>query len=1020
MLAIQLFGPPQVLLDDQPVNIERRKSRAMLYYIAANEEPVQRERLLGFFWPDLDRVSAQQSLRTTLHSLRKALGDGLVVDRDEVSLDANAQIDARMFFKNLAIIPTDIPKLVSILDLYHGPFLQDFSLPDSPEFETWQEAERERAHRLAMRALSALSRSYESNGDLASALVTLDRALLTDPLQEDIQREAIRLAYLSGDRPDAIRRYDALRRLLDDELGMPPMTETRALYDDIINDRLKPVVVARAPVVERAARAAVAGLPFVSRESELRILGETCFAGRLALIEGEPGIGKTRLAEHFLRQSGALTLTGAARELEQSMPYQPVIEALSGLQALQDWPALLSTAQTQLPPVWLEETARLAPFISAKVAGKVSAADEWRLWEGLAQFLSILSREKRILFFLDDLHWADPSTLGLLGYLIRHASGQNLGFLAATRPYLSRSALANLVSTLIRENRLVQLSLSRFTEQDVREMTRMLAGDHSEVLAEWLLRYSEGNPYILAEMVRNARQHGILTDHSVDTAALAQLPVVPQTVYSLIQSRLARLSDPARRVLDVGVALGRDFDFPIVSRASALSEEAALDGLDELLESGLVEAIDGERYRFNHSLTMEVAYREMGEARNRLVHRRIAEALESLYRRTRPFNAPALLAFHFSEGNDPQRAAPYAFQAGEAAAKLAAWKEAIAYFEQALAGTEGWPRYPILIALGKALQRAGESARAAETFRSALELARAQRRPAGVDEARLLLAASLLPQSRYAEAIKIVREVIETGLPENVPQAELWWGAALSLEGADLEGAAEHLNRAAEGARKQDRPELLAEVEFELGSVAAQRGNLPRAIEHYRLALVYSQQVDSPETYDRRALAYNNLGYHLLLMGDPTAEEYARKGMEFAKEKGLVWVQSYLHSTLGEIALARKDLDAAEHEFTAGLELSRQIALPERVAGLMANLGLVARERGQITMAILRLSTALAQAEDLGQRHLAAQIRVWLAPLLPKAEARAMLAEARAIASSGGRKRLLEEIEQAEEAIKNP
>src|SRR6185436_12160305 len=187
-------------------------------------------------------------------------------------------------------------------------------------------------------------------------------------------------------------------------------------------------------------------------------------------------------------------------------------------------------------------------------------------------------------------------------------------------------------------------------------------------------------------------------DGTLNLSALSETPVVPHSVYSLIQSRLAPLSDAARRVLDVAVAVGREFDLDIVARASGLSESAVLDALDELRAIALVTPIDaadgqhyGLRYGFDHTLTMEVAYREIGEARHRLTHRHIAEALEQLH--AHDLDAVAgLLASHFAEGNAPDRAAQYGLRAGRRAAELAAWTEAIAFYEMALAGMENGRR----------------------------------------------------------------------------------------------------------------------------------------------------------------------------------------------------------------------------------------------------------------------------------------------------------------------------------------
>jgi tetratricopeptide (TPR) repeat protein len=206
-------------------------------------------------------------------------------------------------------------------------------------------------------------------------------------------------------------------------------------------------------------------------------------------------------------------------------------------------------------------------------------------------------------------------------------------------------------------------------------------------------------------------------------------------------------------------------------------------------------------------------------------------------------------------------------------------------------------------------------------------------------------------------------------------------------------------------------------VRFELGSVMAQQGDLVRAIAYYHEAMAVADGGAPTNTSADpwRILARNNMAYHLHLLGDlASAERHIADAMTLAEERGAIALQPYLFSTAGEITLARGDLDEAERLFSAGMALAERLHIPERIAGLGANLGLVALRREEEPLAIHRLSTALARADALGTRHLAAQIRVWLAPLLPPAEARAALSEARAIAESGGRKRILEQIERLE------
>jgi tetratricopeptide (TPR) repeat protein len=285
------------------------------------------------------------------------------------------------------------------------------------------------------------------------------------------------------------------------------------------------------------------------------------------------------------------------------------------------------------------------------------------------------------------------------------------------------------------------------------------------------------------------------------------------------------------------------------------------------------------------------------------------------------------------------------------------------------------------------------------------------------EAAQLALAQSLLPQARFAEAIALARQVRGSSQLGNVVHAELMWGTALSLEGADLTGAAEHLRIAESICAAQADPASLVHAKFELGGVTAQQGDLQQAIALYREALDIADAAESEAVLPWRILAYNNLAYHLHLIGDPAADRYAHAGLALAQEKGVLYTQTYLMSTLGEIALATSDLDTAEKYFTDGLALAERLSVPERIAGLTANLGLVAAQRGETTLAIHHLSTALARADALGTQHLAAQIRLWLAPLLPPPEAKARLAEARAIAERGNRQRLLGEIGQAEREL---
>jgi DNA-binding SARP family transcriptional activator/tetratricopeptide (TPR) repeat protein len=1039
MISILLLGPPAILRDGQPLTVARRKSRALVFVLAVRRTPTPREQVLDLLWPNLPRAAAQQTLRSTLYGLRRMLGDALRADDATLALDPTTDVDLWQLADVLAARPPDPVALDAALARHRGELLAGFALEDAPAFEDWVETTRAHTQRMVIAGLVTLAHAHEEHGTFHAALSDLERALLIDPLQEDVQRAAMRVQYLAGDRVGAIRRYEQLSRRLDEELGVPPMAETRAVYDAIITDSLgverSTLSVSRfafrapdamlpiegdrsASTTPNAQRASI--LPFTGRAAELYALGAITAGRQIALLEGEPGLGKTRLVEEFLRGSGTLVLAAAARELDRALPYQPVVEALRGLAALPGWPARRD--RLALAPVWLAEAARLCPELAGANRPQPhtgSTADEARLREGLSQLLRAVAQQQRVTLFLDDLHWADASTLGLLGYVARQRL-PGLALIAATRPPLPRSPLATLVSGLTREGLLGRVRLARLTDEETLALARHFAPADAATLAVWLARSAEGNPYVLAELVRHARASGLLSeDGSLHPEALGSGPIVPPTIYSLIESRLAPLSEPARRVLDAGVAAGRTFPFDVVAHAAALSEDTALDALDELVAAGLVRPVPpgshdaAPAYAFDHTLTMEVAYLEVGEARHRRLHRRVGEALEAL-RRRRLDEVSGQIALHLREGGDVERAATFALRAGQRAAGLAAWSEAIGFFQQALEGAADEARGAVLFALGGAALNAGRYAEATDAYRTALTEIHGDASMIG--EAQLALGRALLAQGRYAELISLAREVIASGDQAAAMRAELLWGTALSLEGDDLAGAAERLRRAeslADALGMNVTPEHLSHAHFELGSVLAQQGELEQAVGRYREALA-AAEVGGPTALPWAILAHNNLAYHLHLLGDQAAERYAREGLRLAQEAGALGFQTYLLSTLGEIALACGDLDAAERHFAEGLALAERLGVPERIAGLTANLGLLAARRGEQSLAVQRLQDALAATDALGTHHLAAQVRLWLAALLPPDQARPLLAAARAFAERGGRKRLLEEVERAE------
>jgi DNA-binding SARP family transcriptional activator len=1020
MLSILLLGAPQVLRDGHVLQIPRRKNRALVFYLAAHAQPRTRDQILALLFVDHERAAAQKILRTMLHDLRKQLDDALLAQDETLALAPDVFVDAREF-------ETTRRFNKAALELYRGDFLEGFTLPDAPEFDDWVSRERERCRALALRGWTELASAHEAKHDYAPALDALEHALALDALDEAAQRQALRVQYLNGDRAGAVRRFERLQKMLADEMGVPPMPETRAVYDAIVTDTLHIADESRArqTALPRLFPQPVQGqalLPFAGRAVELQTMADAARAGKLIWLQGEPGIGKTRLAEEFIAASAEtqpLVLRGTAHELEAGLPYQPLIDALRGL--LAQWHSERLRAALPLAPVWTAELVRLVPELGALFSDIVPAApttDEARVWEAVYQCLRLLATSQRVILLLDDAHWADAATIGFIGYLARRLDSPALTVIATARDVEPASRAAVLLETLAREDKIARLALDALSAQDLQTLARQLSPTQAELFAQWLHQNAEGSPFFVTELVRYAYRSGILqATGALDTATLRVAPLLPPTIQNLIASRLTRLSENARRVIYLAAVIGREFDFELVPRAAGMSEDETLDALDALRAAGLIHAPHGGRFTFDHSLTMQVTQQEMGAARWKLLHRRVAEALAEIHSARLDAVAGAI-ARHFVEAEQVERAAPYAWRAGNFASHVAAWSEAAAFYELALQGErDDNARAKILIALGEAQFHQAAFAQATESLRRGLELARANEDLAVTEQALLVLTQSLFPQARYAEAIAYARELRQTGPAELIGAAEFAWGTALAVESAFPVEAEAHLRAADEflaqplGYTTQVTP---ARRKYQLAAVLGQRGDSAAAVAVYREALQIIQTDALQLDITRTVMLYNNLGYHLHLLGDfAHAAEMVRAGIRFAQEKGSPSHLPYLLSTSGEIALAQHDLDAAETFLNQGLALAEKIPIPERIAGITANLGLVAQARGQNERARQLLAVALERADAVGNGHLSVRIRIWLARLLPPAQAGMRLREARRIAEANGYAGLRQEIDKA-------
>src|SRR6266511_58996 len=488
-------------------------------------------------------------------------------------------------------------------------------------------------------------------------------------------------------------------------------------------------------------RSAVA-TPFVGREAELAALSADLDAaaggcGGVVLLAGEPGIGKTRLAEELAAQAtarGALVLWGRCWEGEGAPAFWPWVQVVRAYVKAGDPAALrhdLGAGAVDIAQV-VPAVRDCLPDLPVPPPMEPEAA-RFRLFDSLAGFFRAAAARRPLLLILDDLHWADAPSLALLRFVSReleHASLLVVGIYRHAEVDEGQALVATLAD-LTRGQRL-RLVLGGLDQRDVASFVGLVAGvEPPPELAAAVYRQTDCNPFFVTEIVRLLTSRGRLGQAEA-TSPLAD--GLPEGVKAVVAERLGRLSDSCRRVLEVAAVVGRDFELRVLQPACGLDADRLLELLEEAEAARVVGVVAGSlnHWRFAHALVREVLCEGLPAARRVRLHGRVGEALEDVYAAD-PGPHLAELAHHFvaaAPGGQVARAVRAATLAGRRALDVLAWEDAAGLFERALAALElaERPDQPqrceLLLAVGEARMAASDVPGARAAYQQAGELAR--------------------------------------------------------------------------------------------------------------------------------------------------------------------------------------------------------------------------------------------------------------------------------------------------------
>lgn len=804
-LEIRILGRLTVVAGNQTVNdtdLPGRQGRLAFAYLTWHRDRVVPAlELADAVWPGDPPRGWTASLATVISRLRTVLPAGLAVvgGGGGYQLVAGGEIDV------------DLERLRSLLAHAHErlagsdrrravQFAEEAvrlarRSPLAGLDTEWLGRLREELRRALLDALDVLGQA----DDPPAAIRHAEEVLSIDPYRESAYRALIDAHLAGGDRGEAVRTYERCRSVLADALGVDPSPRTEQSYLRALRaggglDRRPRVPLPIA--LEHARRGA-----FVGRDRELGRVHRSLAGGKvLALVTGDPGIGKTRFAAEFataVHERGVGVLFGRCDE-DQLLAYQPLVGALR--QLVSDLPPAVVRGLTG---VWAGELSRLLPELTellAPLPAPLTAApdtERLRLFEAVTATLAGYAAGGRLVLVIDDLQWADQPTLRLIRYLLRAPRPASLLLLATCREgeVTGEHPLATLLADLERDELVTRIALPALSEPEVAAMmpTRSdAAGD--------VHRLTGGNPFFVRQLVR----------HLDETGAELTETDVPAGVVEVVRRRLARLRPVAQQGLIVAAVIGRAFDLDVVASVLDTSEPALLADLEHATAGTLITELAPGRFAFTHDLVRHAVYGQIGPSRRARLHGWVATALE----RSRPA-AVGELARHFCQSGDPQLAAKavvYSLRAAEEATARLGYEEAARHCAAALplAGSAA-ERARVLLALGEARTHVGDQD-AEQAFTDAASAARDS------GDRDLLAAAALGVASTWSWSgvvdpprLDLLTEALTT-VSDDALRAQLLATLAGELYyGPDVERRDELTARAVAIARRLDDPKLLGQ-----------------------------------------------------------------------------------------------------------------------------------------------------------------------------------------------------------------
>lgn len=681
-LHIRLLGQFGVTLDGRPLRklAGTRLQSLFVYLVLHAQAPQSRSHLAFLFWPDAEESNARNNLRQLLHQLREALGEAhgfLFTTASSLQWDSrgSCHIDVIAFEEALAEAEEARASgdsshrrsaLQRAVDLCVGPLVPSC-------YDDWIVSERDRLAQRCTQAVQQFVELLESAREYKTAIPYVNHWIKHDPTDEKGYRCLMRLCVLCNDRAAALHVFRECCEALQRELDTSPSESTLRLHDRIKAD--DQTIIGDA----HQRHAGGPSLALVGRVDEwlaLRGAWDMAAAGaaHFVLIEGEAGIGKSRLAAELVSwaaHQGFATAKTRCYAAEGRLALAPVTDWLRS--------EALRPTLDNLDELWFAEVARVVPELAnqRRTTPQGGFGERQRLFEGLAR--AILAAPQPLLLLIDDLQWCDPETLQWLRFLLRFEPAPSVLVAGTVRSEeLPRNHPVHELRLRVKEESgVTEIMLEALDAAETAALAVQVANRAFDAeTTTRLFRETEGNPLFVVEMLRSDGGRGL--------AANADGSGLPPRVKAVIAARLAQLSPSAREVVSAVATVARACELSILAQALHCPEPELVPALDELWEKRILREQKPNTYDFTHDKLREVAYEQISAPQRRSLHQIIACALES-GERSDLDRVSGQIAAHFDRAGLVEQAIPYYIRAAAAAQSVYANSEAQAQIERGLA-----------------------------------------------------------------------------------------------------------------------------------------------------------------------------------------------------------------------------------------------------------------------------------------------------------------------------------------------